>query len=269
MKICVIPLDIKSDCKDENIISVAHHLRQVDADTDIVVLPELFTTAFVADKAAVSKLAETNAGPTITAVKRWAQFFNFAIAGSFLATDEQGHYFNRAFFIEPMGDTTFYDKRHLFPLSEENKTYTPGCNLSPIIRYRGWNIKLIICFDLRFPVWCRNRPGQLYDLLLVPSNWPHSREFQYKTLLSARAIENQIYTVGANRTGSDKYGNYDAGLSGIYDNLGFAIQETRANGHLYAIMHLKSLIEGRTRFPAFEASDYFSIDPCRTIIFEK
>lgn len=269
MKICVIPLDIVYADKDENIISVAHHLHQVEADTDIVVLPELFTTSFIADKKTISELAETNEGNTIAAIKRWTQFFGFAIASSFLATDENGHYYNRAFFIEPMGDASFYDKRHLFPLSEENKTYTPGSALSPIIRYRGWNIKLIVCFDLRFPVWSRNQPGQLYDLLIAPSNWPHSREFQYKTLLSARAIENQTFVIGANRTGTDKYGEYPAGLSGIYDNLGFPIQETRMNGHLYAIMHRQSLIEGRKRFPAFEASDYFSIDLYKKPTFEK
>lgn len=269
MKVCVIPLDIIWANKEENIISVAHHLHQVEPDTDLVVLPELFTTAFVPNKSTVERLAETNNGTTVTALKRWAKFFGFAIAGSFLATDEKGHYYNRAFFIEPIGDATFYDKRHLFPLSEENLTYTPGSSLAPIIRYRGWDIKLIICFDIRFPVWCRNQPGQLFDLLLVPSNWPHSREFQFKTLLSARAIENQSYVIGANRTGTDKYGEYRNGLSAIYDNLGFAISETRANGHLYAIMHRKTLVEGRKRFPAFEAADSYTVDLNKKLTFER
>lgn len=260
MKICVIPFDIQWAAKDENIISVAHQLSQVEPDTDIVVLPELFTTAFVPDRGTVEDLAEDNEGKTVRTIKRWAQFFGFAIAGSFLATDNHGYFYNRAFFIEPMGDATYYDKRHLFPLSEENRTYAQGNTLSPIIRFRGWDIKLIICFDLRFPVWCRNEPGKLFDIMLVPSNWPHSREFQYKTLLSARAIENQIFTVGANRTGKDKYGEYQAGQSGIYDNLGTAIHETRSNGHLYSIIHRQTLVDGRRRFPAFEAADYYTID---------
>ena len=260
MKICVIPFDITWADKEANILSVAHELSQVEPDTDIVVLPELFTTAFIPNRGTVEELAEDNDGKTVRTIKRWAQFFGFAIAGSFLATDGNGYFFNRAFFIEPMGDATYYDKRHLFPLSEENRTYTPGTTLSPIVHFRGFDIKLIVCFDLRFPVWCRNEPGRLFDIMLVPSNWPHSREFQYKTLLSARAIENQIFTVGANRTGDDKYGNYPAGQSGIYDNLGVAIHETRSNGHLYALLHRQTLTEGRRRFPAFEAADFYTID---------
>lgn len=260
MKICVIPFDISWADKEANILSTAHALSQVEPDTDIVVLPELFTTAFIPNRGTVEELAEDNDGKTVRTLKRWAQFFGFAIAGSFLATDGNGYFYNRAFFIEPMGDATFYDKRHLFPLSEENRTYTPGSTLSPIVHFRGFDIKLIVCFDLRFPVWCRNEPGRLFDILLVPSNWPHSREFQYKTLLSARAIENQIFTVGANRTGEDKYGSYPAGQSGIYDNLGVAIHETRNNGHLYAIVHRQTLTEGRRRFPAFEAADFYTID---------
>lgn len=260
MKICVIPFDISWADKEANILSTAHALSQVEPDTDIVVLPELFTTAFIPNRGTVEELAEDNDGKTVRTLKRWAQFFGFAIAGSFLATDGNGYFYNRAFFIEPMGDATFYDKRHLFPLSEENRTYTPGSTLSPIVHFRGFDIKLIVCFDLRFPVWCRNEPGRLFDILLVPSNWPHSREFQYKTLLSARAIENQIFTVGANRTGEDKYGRYPAGQSGIYDNLGVAIHETRNNGHLYAIVHRQTLTEGRRRFPAFEAADFYTID---------
>lgn len=268
MKICVIPLDIKSGAKEENTLSAAHELGQVEADTDIVVLPELFTTGFIPERGTVENLAERNEDKTVRTISRWAQFFGFAIAGSFLATDGNGYFYNRAFFIEPSGEMTFYDKRHLFPLSAENRTYSPGVTLPPVIRFRAWEIKMIVCFDLRFPVWCRNEPGRLYDILLVPSNWPHSREFQYKTLLSARAIENQSFTVGANCTGKDRFGEYPAGQSGIYDNLGVPVHETRTNGHLYAIMHRKTLVEGRSRFPAYEASDTYSIDLNKRPIYD-
>ncbi len=260
MKICVIPLDIAYADVENNLISAAHQLNQVEPDTDIAVLPELFTTAFIPDEKTISEKAETINGHTVATLKRWAQYFGFAIAGSFLATDGNGHYFNKAFFVEPMGDISFSDKRHLFPLSTENKTYTPSSTLPPTIRYRGWNIKLIVCFDLRFPVWTRNRQEDLYDLLIVPSNWPVSRIKPYKLLLSARAIENQIYTVGANRTGTDKYGEYSIGMSSIFDNFGEDIRETRRNGHIYAILDMAALKEGRERFPAYRASDKFSID---------
>lgn len=260
MKICAIPLDIKYASPEENLLTAARELSQVEKDTDVVVLPELFTTAFVPDTATVASLAEENTGKTVETLKRWAQFFGFAIAGSFLAKDDKRHYYNRAFFVEPMGDVTFYDKRHLFPLSTEDKVYSPGHALPPRIRYRGWDFSIVVCFDLRFPVWCRNVPDHLYDVLLVPSNWPHSRISQYKILLAGRAVENQIYVIGCNRMGKDEYGEYLHSDSGIYDNLGNPIQETRRNGHLYTLVERKDLDEGRRRFPAFQASDRWTIE---------
>lgn len=260
MKICSIPLDIVYASPEENIVAAAHALSEVESDTDIVVLPELFTTAFVPDTKTVAATAEPNTGKTVEALRRWAQFFGFAIAGSFLATDGGGHYFNRGFFVEPSGDMSFYDKRHLFPLSTEDKVYTAGRDLSPRIRYRGWEFRLALCFDIRFPVWTRNRPENMYDVLLVPANWPHSRASQFKILLAARAIENQIYVVASNRSGSDKFGDYHFSDSGIFDNLGTPIQETRRNGYLYALLEHKELEEGRKKFPAYVATDNWSIE---------
>ena len=260
MKICAIPYDIIYADVENNLISVAHQLNQVEPDTDIVVLPELFTTSFIPESALIAEKAELTTGHTVETLKRWAQYFGFAIAGSFLATDGKGHFYNKAFFVEPMGDVTFTDKRHLFPISSESKTYTPGSTFPPTIRFRGWNIRLIVCYDLRFPVWTRNQPDNLYDLLLVPSNWPVSRVKQFKLLLSARAVENQIYTVGCNRTGSDKFGDYTTGMSVIFDNLGDDIKETRRNGHIYVLLDLRNLKEGRERFPAYRSTDNFTID---------
>ena len=260
MKICTIPLDIVYASVEDNILSAAKALNDVEKDTDVVVLPELFTTAFVPDMKTVSQVAECNAGRTFMALKRWAEFFGFAIAGSFLATDGGDRYYNRGFFVEPSGDVTFYDKRHLFPLSTEDKVYTHGRELPARIRYRGWEFMLVLCFDIRFPVWTRNRPESLYDVLLVPANWPHSRADQLKILLAARAVENQAYVVVANRSGNDKFGEYQLSDSGMYDNLGTNIQETRRNGFHYALLDRKSLTEGRNRFPAYIATDKWSIE---------
>lgn len=260
MKICVIPLDISYADVENNLITTAHQLNQVEPDTDIVVLPELFTTSFVPDAKTVADVAETNDGRTVESLKRWAQYFGFAIAGSFLATDSQGNYYNRALFVEPMGDVTFTDKRHLFPLSNEHTVYHAADEFPRTIRFRGWNIRMIVCFDLRFPIWTRNRADDLYDLLLVPSNWPIVRVTPYKLLLAARAVENQIYTVGANRTGTDKFGEYPTGISSVFDCLGEEIKETRRNGHIYALLDLNMLQENRKRFPAYRAADKFSID---------
>lgn len=260
LKVCVIPADISYADVENNLISTAHRLNQVEPDTDIVVLPELFTTSFVPDAGTVAAIAETNDGHTVESLKRWAQYFGFAIAGSFLATDGRGNYFNRAFFVEPMGDVTFTDKRHLFPLSNEHTIYKASQELPKNIRFRGWNIRLIVCFDLRFPVWMRNSHDDLYDLLLVPSNWPVSREKPYKLLLAARAIENQAYTVGANRTGTDKFGEYPTGISSVFDYLGEEIRETRRNGDIYALLDLDALKESRKRFPFYQAADRFSVE---------
>lgn len=259
MKICAIPFDIVYASPEENIIAVECALRLVEPDTDLVVLPELFTTAFVPDIDSVEKLAESNDGTTVESLRRWAKSFGFAVAGSFLATDGAGHYFNRGFFMEPSGTVTFYDKRHLFPLSTEDKVYTPGRDMAPRISYLGWVFRIVICFDIRFPVWTRNRPDDMYDVLIVPSNWPHSRADQFKILLAARAVENQIYVVGADRSGKDAYGEYLDIDSGIYENLGKPVHDTR-KGLIYAVLDKESLHEGRRRFPAYVATDKWSIE---------
>ncbi len=121
LKVCTLAHDITGGAVHENIITIASRLREVEPDTDLVILPELFTTGYVFDRLTLSQIAETNDGHTVDTLRRWAQFFGVALAGSFLATDGEGHYFNRGFFIEPGGDTTLYDKRHLFTLSGENE----------------------------------------------------------------------------------------------------------------------------------------------------
>lgn len=258
LKISIIPLSTKWGDKDANLQDAASQLNQVEKDTDLVVLPEVFATGYTEDVEQIRDLAEPNDGRIMEDVRRWAQFFGFAVAGTFIAKDGS-EFHNRAFLMEPSGDVTFYDKRHLFPLSNEGKVYTAGTKQSPVIRYRGWNIKLMVCYDLRFPVWCRNTPQDNYDLLLIPASWPHSRIFQFHQLLSGRAIENQAYTVGANRTGQDLYGEYPAGDSAIYNNFGSPIGETRRNGHLYSLLDLDALNKARTRFPAWKSADDFEI----------
>lgn len=260
LKVCTIAHDIIEGSKHENIIAIASRLREVETDTDLVVLPELFTTGYIFDKTSLSELAETDDGHTVDTLRRWAQFFGVALAGSFLATDGEGHYFNRAFFIEPGGDTTLYDKRHLFTLSGENTIYTRGVSPAPTVRYRGWNIKLIVCFDLRFPVWIRTTPRTEFDLLLCPAMWGGARWHQFKTLLAARAIENQAYAVSCNRLGKDAYGTYPAGMSVAFDNLGNEIHETRRNGLVYVLLDIEDLRRSREKFPVADSADAFTIN---------
>lgn len=165
-------------------------------ETDMVVLPEMFSTAFSSNAQA---LAEPNDGPTMQHVKQWAAQYQCAFIGSFIAT-ENNHYYNRGFLVEPNGVTHFYDKRHLFFGGEE--TYFTAGKQPTVVSYKGWNIALSICYDLRFPVWLRNYQLK-YDILVVVAEWPTNRQYIFDHLLVARAIENQAYVCACNRIGKD------------------------------------------------------------------
>lgn len=176
-------------------------------NTNIFVLPEMFTTGFLTDPTT----DEANwALATIQWMQKMAGLHQSAVCGSIIAS-ESDQLLNRFVWASPNGDLFFYDKKHLFSLGKEHHKYAPG-NKQLIIHYNGWRIKPLICYDLRFPVWARNRFLQNayeYDLLIVSANWPSSRHEIWKTLLMARAIENQAYVVGVNRSGNDQNGwNY-------------------------------------------------------------
>ena len=220
LRVAALPLAIEWADKDANIAAVEKALEKLPAGTDVIVLPELFSTGYSDDPDVLAALAERNTGATVDKIKEWAARTGAAIAGSYLASTHPKIY-NRGFFIEPSGEETFYDKRHLFSLSKEAQLFAPGDERPRIVRFRGWNISLIVCYDLRFPVWCRCRQGE-YDLLLVTANWPKARGYAWEHLLIARAIENQCCVVGANRGGSDVYGDY-SNMTYIFDGRGMAV----------------------------------------------
>lgn len=258
-KIAAVPLRmVWADCE-ENLSNVAAIMDTIQPDTDLVVLPELFNTGFMQDEDVIRSLAETNSGRTMQTIAKLAASHNMAIAGSYLSIDN-GYVFNRGFFVEPSGEQYFYDKRHLFSLSAEHKVFTAGKQLPASVRYRGWNIAMIVCYDLRFPAWCRNRNGSdPYDIMLVPANWPNSRGFAWRQLLSARAIENQAVYVGANREGSDDYGEYtDATF--ITNPLGLTIsRKDSATGIYYAEVDKSELEMIRTKLPFGNDADDFTL----------
>lgn len=259
LKVAIVSNDIAWGDKEENIITVAELLNRVDKDVDLVVLPELFCTGFMPTLGQLHEMAEDDSGVIIVNVQRWAQFFKFAICGSYIAKDN-GRYYNRAFFVEPSGDMTFYDKRHLYSITQENKCYEQGLKKSPIIRYRGWNISMQICYDVRFPVWCRNVNNKI-DLMVVPANWSTDRAHSWKHLLIARAIENQFFVVGANRSGSDDCGDYN-GLSYIFDYLGNNIGfiSDKSNLIIHAELDKNAMINNRTDFPTTKDADDFILN---------
>lgn len=255
LNIAVVSLDITWGDVDENLLVSEQQIRKLPSGIDLVVLPELFSTGFVHDRETLESLSESANGKTMKTVHQWAKKYNFAIAGSFLFRVGE-NFFNRAFFIEPHGDEMFYDKRHLFCISPESELFAAGETLPPVVRYRSWNISLIICYDLRFPVWCRNKDMR-YDIMLVPANWPDSRSFAWSRLLSGRAIENQAYYVGANRSGSDDYGKYD-GMSMVLDGLGQIVSQ-EVDGIVYAVADMEQLQHERRKLPVGRDADDFNI----------
>ena len=240
-----------------NLEQLARNIQNVSDDTDLIVLPELFTTGFMVDGNA-SELAERNTGETIKYLKDLSKYYNVAIAGSYLACTASQLY-NRAFFLEPSDEEVFYDKRHLFTMSGEHNVYNQGVTQAPIFRFRGMNIKLVVCYDLRFPVFCRN-VNNSYDVLMVVANWPKVRLNAWKTLLLARAIENECYVCGVNRCGTDPKGlEYATGGSWIIDYKGKIIGERGTSPVIEANLSPADLARFREKFPAWRDADRFEM----------
>lgn len=262
LHIAVLPLNIVPAGRAANLRAVEEALGSLRRDTDIVCLPELFTTGFISDPELCAREAETDDGMTITTLKALAGCRRVAIAGSFLGRNADAtEYYNRGFIIEPTGEVSFVNKRHLFHVSPEAQVLTGGDTPYAVVRYRGWNIALGICYDLRFPVWCRNtmtRGRHAYDVFLLPANWPQSRAVALEALAKARAIENQAYVVVANRSGVDEYGEYD-GLSFVEDYIGTRMITAAAGEVVYATADREGLEKLRAYMPAGLDSDDFKI----------
>ena len=191
-----------------------HWLERCDPDTDLVVLPEMFSTGFSMRS---HELAEDPADTTHRWMQGWADRLDAAVTGSYIVR-ENGQTYNRLLWVEPGGQYYHYDKHHLFGMAGEHKAYAPG--QTPLqLSWRGWVIRPLICYDLRFPLWARNKPPY-YDLLLYVANWPETRARHWRTLLQARAIENQACVVGVNRVGTDHNGLAYRGDTSVYDHGG-------------------------------------------------
>ncbi len=188
--------------------------------TDLVVIPEMFTTGFSMRS---RELAETMDGPTILWLREEAAKIGAVIMGSMIIKSAN-EIFNRLLWVTPTGEVIHYDKKHLFTLAGEHKNFTPGSN-KVIIEYMGWKICPLICYDLRFPEWARNKEN--YDLLIYVASWPDRRREAWRTLLKARAIENQCYTIGVNRVGEDGSDLTYAGDSTVIDFAGKSMVDAK------------------------------------------
>lgn len=196
LKVSTIQTKLYWEDVDANLNQLTQKLISLAGLTDLIILPEMFTTGFSMNPA---KFAEKPDGKTFNWLKQQAKLANAAITGSYII-EKNGQYLNHLVWMLPDGTFHTYDKRHLFSLSEEPKHYIAGKH-KLIVNYKGWKICPLICYDLRFPVWSRNTEN--YDLLIYVANWPEKRAHHWRSLLMARAIENQSYTVGVNRVGND------------------------------------------------------------------
>lgn len=234
----------------EQFTAVLHTLQD---RTDLIVLPEMFTTGFTMDAATY---AETMDGQSIAWMKEMAADKNASVCGSLIIA-ENNKYYNRFICVDPSGQEVFYDKRHLFRLANEQQHFAAG-NETIIFEINGWRICPMVCYDLRFPVWSRNRNN--YDLLLYVANWPGRRHHAWESLLRARAIENLSYVIGVNRTGVDGNDLPYSGGSVIIDYLG----EELANigdkvGIATTVLDFEALQKFRDRFAFHRDADDFSL----------
>jgi predicted amidohydrolase len=246
---------------------VAANLRMFDEKvnaiperTEVVILPEMFSTGFSMQS---EKLAETMDGSAVQWMKKKAAEKNVIITGS-LIIRENDHYLNRLVWMQPNGVYGTYDKRHLFGYAGEHEHYQPG-DKRLIAQVKGWKLNLTVCYDLRFPVWARNAispdtGAPVYDVLINVANWPERRSTPWKTLLQARAIENQCYVVGVNRVGNDGNNIYHSGDSSIIDPMGEIIYQKNHDEDIFTYTLQRSRLEEvRKSLPFLKDADKFQV----------
>ncbi|WP_443946762.1 nitrilase family protein [Pedobacter sp. AW1-32] len=222
--------------------------------TDLIILPEMFNSGFSMN---AEKLAEEMGGLTMQWMQKTAIQYNCVITGS-LIIKEDGHFYNRLIWMQPDGQFQKYDKRHLFGMGEEDKTFTAGKD-QLIVELKGWKIRLAVCYDLRFPAWLRNVDAG-YDILLLVASWPDKRSAHWKTLIPARAIENQSYVVGVNRVGHDGNQVYHGGHSMVMDPYGSTVYYKPEDEDMYTVtIAYEEIVKVRRQFPFLKDADHFEM----------
>lgn len=255
MKTTILQTDLAWEDKQANLNHISMLMEKMEKDTDLVVLPEMFTTAFSMKP---YSLAESMTGPSVKWMKDKASSGGFAICGS-LIISENNRFFNRMLFVTPEGEVALYDKRHLHSMSGEHNVYSRG-NKRVIFNYRKFNFNLQICYDLRFPVWSRNRGGDT-DVIIYSANWPDVRSHAWKSLLVARAIENQAYVIGVNRIGINPDGTSYSGGSIIINPKGETLvsAEPGKESVVTASLSMEYLEKYRSEMPVWRDADPFTL----------
>jgi len=266
--ITIIQTNLQWEDKAANLQMLEEKIFSIQEKTEVVVLPEMFSTGFSMQP---EKFAETMDGDTVSWMKRMAAEKKIILTGSIIIK-ENDHYFNRLIWMLPNGQYGVYDKRHRFAFAGEDEHYTAGTKRL-IASVKGWKINLQVCYDLRFPVWARQtspsnslskEEGEPatpeYDVLIYVANWPERRSIAWKTLLQARAIENQCYVAGVNRVGNDGNGIYHSGDSMIIDPMGEILYHKKDDEDIFTITlskdHLRAI---RQKFPFWKDADDFKI----------
>ncbi len=239
--------------KKANLLMLEDKILNLKDKTQIVVLPEMFSTGFSMQP---KLFAEKMDGETIDWMKRIASIKKIILTGSMII-EENENFYNRLIWMMPNGQLGYYDKRHCFAYAGEDEHYTPG-KTKTIAQVNGWKINLQVCYDLRFPVWCRQQKNNLYDLIIYVANWPEKRIHAWKSLLVARAIENQCYVIGVNRVGKDGNDIEHNGASMVVNPLGELLYCKEGVDDMFTITLDKQTLEDiRTKFPFWKDADEF------------
>lgn len=246
--------------KEQNLAMFREKIEGIRERTEVIILPEMFSTGFSMKP---ESLAETMEGPTVQWMKQLSASRRAIITGS-LIIEEEGNYFNRLVWMQPDGKSGYYDKRHLFAYAGEHEYYTPG-NRRLIASVKGWKVNLQVCYDLRFPVWARHNFAATegapeYDLLIFVANWPERRNHAWKTLLQARAIENQCFVAAVNRVGNDGNDIYHSGDSMVVNPMGEVLFHQEHSETIHTItLHKNDVDEVRNKLPFWKDGDPFMI----------
>jgi len=226
LTITIIQAELVWEDIQKNLINFDEKLKNLDEKTDLIILPEMFNTGFSINP---KPIAEPPEGKTFRWMQEKSKQHDAAVCGSII-TEDKGKYYNRFYWVLPDGSCEHYDKKHLFRLGKEWEVFSPG-KKRVIIEYMGWKILPLVCYDLRFPVWSKNRLLDQefeYDLLLYVANWPVVRKYAWKHLLIARALENIAYVAGVNRVGVDGNNMNHSGDSMLIDTKGQIIAQAKA-----------------------------------------
>lgn len=253
LRFTLIQPDMMWENKAANLDHYGRLISNIVGHKEVVVLPEMFPTGF---SMASERLAEPMEGDTIQWMRDTAHAHRIILVGSLMIKEEE-HYFNRLVWMQPDGQYSTYDKRHLFAYAQEHQHFSPG-QRKLVTQVKGWRICPLVCYDLRFPVWSRYAAGAEYDLLLYVANWPQRRSLAWKTLLQARAIENQAYSIGVNRIGEDANGIIYVGESSVFDPLGTQLWQAGADEAVHTIdLSYAALQEARNHYPFLKDADKF------------